>query len=59
MEMGCIKYSRSVCVGCAKNFRLKGGVCRIEGCISQEIDPTTGPFCSKCHPGFKIIGSIC
>lgn len=33
MDTGCVRYQRGQCTDCLPNFRLKGSVCQIEGCL--------------------------
>lgn len=35
-ESGCLRYERAKCIDCLNHYRLKGGVCEIEGCKKYD-----------------------
>lgn len=44
---GCLRYERGVCKDCLRHYKLKGGVCEIEGCLNY-----TGNYCDKCMDNY-------
>lgn len=40
---GCIQYSRGMCANCLPHYKLKGGFCQIDGCLSYQ-----GSSCERC-----------
>ena len=38
-----MRYERGHCVNCLPHYKLKGGVCEIEGCTDYD-----NHYCEKC-----------
>ena len=47
-DQGCLRYQRGSCINCLPHYKLKGGVCQIDGCIEYF-----GNFCEKCDEHYE------
>lgn len=47
ITQGCIRYNRGVCSDCMQHFKLKGGICDIEGCLKLD-----GIRCVQCDSAY-------
>ena len=52
---GCLTYQRGVCKNCLPHYKLKGGSCTIEGCITY----TDEKACGECKPEYDLVGGEC
>lgn len=47
VSQGCLRYSKGKCINCLPHYKLKGGVCEIDGCLEYS-----GFECNKCDEDF-------
>ena len=48
MIEGCIRYQRGRCTDCSGLYKLKAGVCQIEGCVEKG-----GNGCRTCDEKYE------